>query len=57
MSGDRDEDSPHHTHRKMSGQVAEGGERQAVCLHLFQTGGTVFDALVDKQEQGRGDRC
>ena len=56
MSGDRDEDSPHHAHRKLSGQVAEGGERQAVCLHLFQTGGIVFDAFVDKLEQGRGDR-
>lgn len=56
MSGDRDEDSPHHTHRKLSGQVAEGGERQAVCLHLFQTGGIVSDAFVDEPEPGRGDR-
>ena len=56
MSSDRDEDLPHHTHRKLSGQVAEGGERQAVCLHLFQTGGIVFDDFVDKLEQGWGDR-
>ena len=56
VSSDHDEDSPHHTHRKLSGQVAEGGERQAVCLHLFQTGSIVFDDFVDKLEQRRGDR-
>lgn len=56
MTGDREEDSPNHTHRKLSGLVAEGGQRQAVCLNLFQTGGTVSDAFVDKLEQGWGDR-
>ena len=55
MTDDREEDSPNHTHRKPSGLAAEGGEKQAVCLSLFQTSGIVSDASVERLEQGRGD--
>ena len=56
MTGDREEDSPNHTHRKPSGLAADGGERQAVCLSLLHTCGIVSDASVDRLEQGRGDQ-